>query len=62
MNHPPDTRVLIHRGTGTCYRKPDLHICKFDFKNADFLHIRYKKPNIYHKHVRCNFKVYAEKL
>ena len=47
MNHPPDTRVLIHRGTGTCYRKPDLHICKFDFKNADFLHIRYKKPNIY---------------
>ena len=41
MNHPPDTRVLIHRGTGTCYRKPDLHICKFDFKNADFLHIRW---------------------
>ena len=44
MNHLSDTRVLIHRGTGTCWESLDLHTCKFDFRNADFLHIKYKNP------------------
>ena len=39
-----------------------LHTYKFEFRNADFLHIKYKKPKIHHNNVRCNFKVHAEKL